>query len=77
MDFIAYGERGLLAFEIKRKQKVNPKDLTGLKAFGRDYEMAKLYLLYGGEHQEYHDNITAIPFVKALFQLKELLKGST
>jgi predicted AAA+ superfamily ATPase len=75
VDFIAYGEKGFHAFEIKRKRKVSPKDLTGLKAFGKDYEMAKLYLIYGGDHEEYHGNIIAIPFKKALFQLKTILEG--
>ncbi len=73
VDFIAYGEKGFHAFEIKRKRTITPKDLTGLKAFGEDYTMAKLYIIYGGDHEEYHDNITAIPFEKALFRLKEIL----
>lgn len=59
VDFVAYGEKGLFAFEIKRKRSVSPKDLTGLKSFHRDYKMAKLFLIYGGENKEYHGNITA------------------
>lgn len=75
VDFIAYGERGLHAFEIKRKHSVAPKDLTGLKAFHYDYKIAKLYLIYGGEHEEFYDNIIVLPFEKALFKLKAILNS--
>ncbi len=73
VDFIAYGERGLIAFEIKRKRSISSSDLRGLKAFKSDYDVAKLYLIYGGDHEEYHGDITAIPFEKALFRLLEIL----
>ncbi len=33
VDFIAYGEKGLFAFEIKRSTKVHSKMLRALKAF--------------------------------------------
>ena len=69
-----YGEKGLYAFEIKRTKKIGPSDLKGLLAFGEDYKMAKLFLIYGGDHEEYHGNIHVIPFTKALFMLKEILK---
>lgn len=75
VDFVAYGERGLYAFEIKRKRKIDSSDLRGLQAFAKDYEVAKLYLLYGGDHEEYHDNIHVIPFKNALYQLGDILKG--
>ena len=75
VDFIAYGEKGLLAFEIKRKRSVSSKDLSGLKAFSQDYPIAKLYFLYGGDHEEYHDRICAIPFEKALLKLLSILQA--
>jgi predicted AAA+ superfamily ATPase len=74
VDFIAYGERGLHAFEIKRKKKISRMDMKGLQAFKKDYDMAKLYLIYGGDHEEYHEEIKAIPFERALFQLLEILQ---
>lgn len=73
VDFIAYGEKGLIAFEIKRKAKITPKDLKGLKTFASDYKMAKLYLIYGGEQEEFHGDIQALPISNALFKLKEIL----
>jgi len=76
VDFVAYGEKGLYAFEIKRKRHISPFDLKGLQAFGEDYEMAKLFLLYGGDEVEYHQNITVIPYQQTLFELKNILSGS-
>lgn len=77
VDFIAYGERGLLAFEIKRKSKVAQKELMGLKKFHADYDMAKRYFIYGGEQAEYHDGIHALPIETALGQLKQILENNT
>ncbi|OGT09835.1 MAG: ATPase [Gammaproteobacteria bacterium GWE2_42_36] len=73
VDFIAYGEKGLLAFEIKRAKTIDSKSLKGLKAFQQDYPMAKLFLIYGGDHEEYHSAVRAIPFEKALLELPTLL----
>lgn len=75
VDFIAYGENGFHAFEIKRKSSVSSKDLKGLRAFSRDYPEAKLYLIYGGDHEEYHDNITVMPIENALRQMKVILSA--
>ncbi len=44
-----------------------------LKSFARDYPMAKLFLLYGGEDTFYEDNITVLPIVKALKNLHTIL----
>ena len=74
VDFVAYGEHGLFAFEIKRSRNISRSDLSGLKAFSSDYKIAKCYLLYGGDHEEYHDNIHVIPFSKGLNQLIEILQ---
>lgn len=76
VDFIAYGEKGLLAFEIKRKRTVLSKDLIGLKTFCSDYEMAVPYFIYGGDHDEFHGDIKAIPIQQALFKLKDILENN-
>ncbi|OAI48737.1 ATPase [Gammaproteobacteria bacterium SCGC AG-212-F23] len=73
VDFIVYGEKGLFAFEIKRKRTLHKADFTGLRAFLQDYPIARCYLLYGGEHEEYHDHIQVLPFVKGLAQLLSIL----
>lgn len=75
VDFILYGEKGLYAFEIKRASTVTPKLLRGLKTFLKDYPIAKAYLVYGGDHQEFHDSITILPIIDALQQLPQILAG--
>lgn len=73
VDFILYGPKGLLAFEIKRSGYISKKDLNGLKSFANDYPEAKLYMLYGGSRQEYVDNISILPVEKALKELPTIL----
>lgn len=73
VDFVLYGERGLIAFEIKHKRTITKKDFKALHAFKTDYPVAKLYLVYGGDEIEYHENITVIPFQKSLEILPDLL----
>lgn len=69
VDFILYGEKGFLAFEIKRSDNISPKDLRGLKAFSKDYPEAKLFLIYGGKWPRKEGNIHIIPFENALKNL--------
>ena len=73
VDFILYGSKGLLAFEIKRKRKITPNDLKGLKTFLSDYPEAKAYCLYGGDRQMSQDKISILPFEYALKNLQEIL----
>ena len=73
VDFIAYGPKGFHAFEIKRSTNVTGKSLSGLKAFQRDYPEAKLYLVYNGDHKEYHGEIAILPITEALSKLPSLL----
>lgn len=73
VDFIAYGERGLKAFEIKRKTHLTGKDFQGLKLFGKDYPIAELYLLYGGTETYYENKINVIPYQSAIAKLNTLL----
>ncbi|WP_198262658.1 ATP-binding protein [sulfur-oxidizing endosymbiont of Gigantopelta aegis] len=73
VGFVLYGERGLLAFEVKRKSKYSRNDLKGLKAFIKDYPMVKAYLIYGGKDSFYEGEITVLPMEKALMTLPEIL----
>ncbi|MBU1927218.1 MAG: DUF4143 domain-containing protein [Gammaproteobacteria bacterium] len=73
VDFVLYGPRGLVAFEIKRKRFVDKKDLNHLRLFQSDYSVAKCYLLYGGTMREYHNDIQVIPFLDALKDLQDLI----
>lgn len=76
VDFILYGPKGLLAFEIKRSSRISKKDLNGLRLFANDYPEAKLYMLYGGSRHEYVNNISILPVEKALKELPAILQNS-
>ncbi len=73
VDFVLYGPKGILAFEIKRSAHIEKKSLHGLRSFSKDYPEAKLYMLFLGNHKEYHGNITALPFEQALKELPQIL----
>lgn len=73
VDFILYGPRGFYAFEIKRSINVSRSDTKGLLAFKQDYPQVKMYLIYGGEHKYYFDDIEVIPIRDILFMLPEIL----
>ncbi|MBI3955728.1 ATP-binding protein [Candidatus Gottesmanbacteria bacterium] len=73
VDFILYGPKGLLAFEVKRKRDIFPKDITGLKMFIEDYPTAKAYVLYGGQSKRYVGNVEVWPIAEALKNFPELL----
>lgn len=73
VDFIAYGAKGIKAFEIKSKKTISQSDVSGLVAFLKDYPMAKCSMIYGGSERRYVGNITIIPFVEALKDLPNLL----
>ena len=74
VDFIAYGEQGLYAFEIKTKRHIDRKDLRGLRAFKQDYPMARCYLLYLGERHEQHGDFNVLPLSQALCSLVDILQ---
>lgn len=73
VDFVLYGSRGILPFEVKRSRTISPHDLASLKAFESDYPEAKLFLLYGGKRREYFGHIQVIPIEEALKTLSTLL----
>lgn len=73
VDFVLYGEAGIIAIEVKRAAKIRTKELRSLKTFGRDYPIASLYMFYGGDTKMYIDGITLIPTREALVELPRLL----
>ena len=72
VDFILYGQRGLIAIEVKRSSTLRKRDFRGLRAFCRDYPMAKAYLFYGGRHRRFEDGVAVVPIQEALASLYEL-----
>ena len=75
VDFVLYGSKGLLAFEIKRKANITSSDLRGLKAFQKDYPEAKCFLFCPTDRQEFRNNITIIPIEKALDRLDQIMQN--
>lgn len=76
VDFVLYGRKGLLAFEIKSKKNITSKDVKSLRVFLHDYPMAKGYVVYGGNERRYIGNIKLIPHTDALMSLPELLENA-
>lgn len=74
VDFIAYGKRGIKAFEIKSKKDVFSNDLTGMGSFLTDYPQAKGYIIYGGSMKRRKQGIEIWPAGEALRSLAEILK---
>ena len=73
VDFVLYGPKGLLAFEIKRTSRTTSAMLGGLKSFLADYPMAKAYFVYTGNRRMYDGKIEIVPVLEILKNLKALL----
>lgn len=74
VDFVLYGEKGLIALEIKRAAKIRNHEFKGLKAFSKDYPHAALYMFYGGEKKLFVNDIKLIPMREAITTLPDLLR---
>ncbi len=74
VDFVLYGEKGIMAFEIKRTGKVSGSMLSGLKAFLKDYPMAKAYFVYGGDRYMRDGNIEIVPVNDMIKKLPSVLQ---
>jgi predicted AAA+ superfamily ATPase len=75
VDFILYGPKGLLAFEIKRTSRITSAMFGGLKSFLTDYPMARAYFVYMGNRRMFEDKIEVIPVLEILKNLKTVLSG--
>jgi predicted AAA+ superfamily ATPase len=74
VDFVLYGERGLLAFEIKRSDRLRDEDSAGLRSFATDYPEAKCFLLHGGRERRHQAGVEIVPLDLALRRLPVLLR---
>jgi len=75
VDFVLYGPRGLLAFEIKRTARVTPAMLGGLNSFLNDYPMAKAHFVYMGSRLMHEGRISIVPAEQAFRNLPQWLSG--
>jgi Holliday junction resolvase len=73
VDLIAYGERGIVACEVKRTAQVRREDIRGLLAFKEDYPTSKLFLFYGGTTRYTESGITFIPLKDAMSDIRDIL----
>jgi predicted AAA+ superfamily ATPase len=76
VDFVLYGEAGLLAFEVKRSSQPRKQDSQGIKAFLHDYPQATGYILYRGRDRLFDGNITWLPVEDALKNLPAILRNA-
>lgn len=74
VDFVLYGDRGLLAIEVKRGRRVSPADVAGLRSFLADYPMARALLVYGGDRRLNIGGVDTRPLADFLTQLPETLR---
>jgi len=75
VDFVLYGKKGILGFEVKRTGKVSRQMVSALSSFQKDYPMAKTYFVYGGNRRMKEDRIDVIPMNELLNTLPEVLNG--
>lgn len=73
VDFVLYGNRGIMAFEVKRTGRVSRPALSGLTSFLKDYPMARAYFVYGGERRLRRDDIEIVPIKDILKEIPKIL----
>jgi len=74
VDFVLYGTKGLLAFEINRSSRITSAMLGGLKSFLADYPVAKAYFAYTGNRRMYDNKIEIVPALEVLNNLETILR---
>jgi len=75
VDFVLYGEKGLIAIEVKSTGRLRNKDFQGLRDFVNDYPIARSYLFYGGNRSHFIHNVQVLPVADAIQQLPSLLNN--
>ncbi len=73
VDLVLYGEKGLLAFEVKRRSRVDSSDVAGLRAFRRDYPEARCFLTYMGDRRIQLGHVEVWPLAELLKDLPRIL----
>lgn len=73
VDFVLYGQRGIVAIEVKNNSTFKPEMLSSLKRFALDYPEAKLYLFYAGQKKYFVGKITVLPLTEVLKDLVNIL----
>lgn len=66
VDFVLYGDLGLVSIEAKYSNRVRSEDLRALKAFKEDYPEAVCHLVYLGAERLLIDGILCLPSAELL-----------
>ena len=74
VDFVLYGERGLIALEVKLASRIRKQDLEGLKQFRQDYPMARSLLLYLGNSRHHESGIDIMPAAEFFSDAAQFLR---
>jgi len=61
VDFVLYGDLGLIAIEAKYSARVRSEDLRHLKAFKADYPEATCNLIYAGNQRLLIEDVLCLP----------------
>ncbi|MBI4582512.1 MAG: ATP-binding protein [Planctomycetes bacterium] len=75
VDFVLYGERGLLAFEVKRTSRLVDGDFKSIGMFLDDYPMARTFLVHGGAKAYWEGKIRVLPLETCLLELPQILES--
>jgi predicted AAA+ superfamily ATPase len=70
VDFILYGDLGLVAIECKYSARLRSEDLRSLKAFREDYPEATCNFIYAGHERMLIDGILCVPAEEFLAGLR-------
>jgi uncharacterized protein len=73
VDLVLYGERGLVAIEVKMAQHVRSDDLRSLRRFREDYPQAKAFFLYTGTRRRHDAGIEIVPAEQAIRTLDQII----
>ena len=69
VDFVLYGERGMIAIEVKRSARVRTEDLRSLARFRADYPQTRTVLLHAGSRRWHESGVDIVPLAEALVDL--------
>jgi predicted AAA+ superfamily ATPase len=76
VDFVLYGPKGIIAFEVKRSDRITRSDFQGLKTFMKDYPLSRGIMIYGGKRKIYDRGVEIWPADEALKSLPQILNNS-
>ncbi|KKW34037.1 ATPase [Candidatus Uhrbacteria bacterium RIFCSPHIGHO2_12_FULL_54_23] len=76
VDIVLYGERGIVAIEVKRSARVNQESLQGLTSFLDEYPQTRAYLVHGGDREMWEGNIHVMPAEAFIRQAPHILEGT-